>query len=200
MSAAEKAPATWSPSRSQSDRDPKRKRRKSTTAGRRAAAQGALAWNQSTLEVRRRGLERAHRREHPRRRACARCRLGGEKRRAPLERYLVEALGKEILRAGRHGRPLALLMVAVDELGTPDGSTGVPNARDHVLRQVAGRLRRWVPRDGTLARYGAEQFVIALPEHTLETARAIAERVREGAGDSSPAVGPRVTVSIGGAQ
>ena len=48
MSAAEKAPATWSRSRSQSDRDPKRKRRKSTTAGRRGSAQGALALNQST--------------------------------------------------------------------------------------------------------------------------------------------------------
>jgi diguanylate cyclase (GGDEF)-like protein len=117
-----------------------------------------------------------------------------------LERYLVEALDKEILRAGRLGRPLALLMVAVDELGTPDGSTSVPNARDHVLRQVASRLRRSVPRDGILARYGAERFVIVLPDHTLETARAIAECVREGAGDSSPPVGPRVTVSIGGAQ
>jgi diguanylate cyclase (GGDEF)-like protein len=118
------------------------------------------------------------------------------------ERYLVEALGKEIMRAERLGRPLALLMIEADDLDAIDASNG-PNARDHVLKEVADLLRPSVPRDGVLARHGDERFVIVLGERTLEMARTVAESLREAIASSSLVVGPRelrVTVSIGGTQ
>jgi two-component system cell cycle response regulator len=119
------------------------------------------------------------------------------------ERYLVEMLDKEILRARRRGSALALLMIEVDELGAIGGSNGPPNMGDHVLREVAGLLRHCVPRDGLLARRGDAAFVIVLPECTLESARAVAESVCEKVASSRLAVGPgglRATVCIGGVQ
>jgi two-component system cell cycle response regulator len=119
------------------------------------------------------------------------------------ERYLVEALDKEILRARRLERPLALLMIEIDELGAIDRSNGLPNARDHVLREVAGLVRHSVSRDGILARYGDEGFVIVLPDRTLETARAVAESLCQKVANMPFQVGPgelRATVCIGGVE
>lgn len=119
------------------------------------------------------------------------------------QRYLVEVLDKEILRAQRRGNALTVLMIEVDELGAIAGASGLPNAGDHVLRQVAGLLRPFVPREGTVARYGKERFVMVLPERTLETARAVAESLCEKVASSTLAVsshGLQATVCIGGAQ
>jgi two-component system, cell cycle response regulator len=119
------------------------------------------------------------------------------------ERYLVDALDNEILRPQRHGSPLALLMIEVDELAAINGSSGVPNAADHILREVASLLRHSVPREGTFARYGDARFVLVLPACTLETARAVAETVCEKVASSPLAIGSprlRATVCIGGAQ
>jgi diguanylate cyclase (GGDEF)-like protein len=119
-----------------------------------------------------------------------------------VRRYLVEALDKEMIRAKRHARPLPLLMIEVDQLDALDASNG-PNARDHLLTELSRLLRPFVPRDGVLGRHGDERFVIVLPEHTLEMARAVAESLRETIAGSSLVVGPReqrVTVSIGGTE
>jgi two-component system cell cycle response regulator len=119
------------------------------------------------------------------------------------ERYLVEALEKECLRAQRLRRSLALLMIEVDELGAIVDFSGLSNARDHVLSEVASRLRYSVPRDRILARYGDERFVMLLPECTLESARAVAESLSERVASSPLEFGPRglaVTVGIGGAE
>ena len=115
-----------------------------------------------------------------------------------VKRYLLEALDKEILRARRHERPLALLMIDVEELGTIDGSNG----SDDALREVAGILRRCVPRDGIVARDSEKRFVMVLPDHTLEKARAVGETVCEKVANSPLAVGPgelRASICIGGA-
>jgi two-component system cell cycle response regulator len=119
-----------------------------------------------------------------------------------VKRYLLEALDKEILRARRRDRPLALLMIEVDEIEAIKGSSGLPNA-DHVLREVAGILRPFVRRDWILARYGDQQFVLVLPEHPLGMARPIAERLREKVASSPLAVGGgelRATICIGCAE
>jgi diguanylate cyclase (GGDEF)-like protein len=116
-----------------------------------------------------------------------------------VRRYLLEALGNEILRARRHVRELALLMIEIDDLGATDR----PNASDHVVREVAGILRRSVARDEILARFGHRQFVLVLADRTLEKARDVAESLREKVASSLLAIGPeglKATVCIGGAQ
>jgi diguanylate cyclase (GGDEF)-like protein len=95
-------------------------------------------------------------------------------------------------------------LIEVDELGPIDGPNGLPNAEDHVLREVAGLLRRSVcASEEALARIRHERFVVVLPERTLESARAVGELLRERVANSPLAVGRRrlqATVCIGGAQ
>ena len=47
------------------------------------------------------------------------------------------------------------------------------------LRDLCGRVKAVVRPDELLARYGGEEFAVVLPEADQDTARAVAERIRE---------------------
>jgi diguanylate cyclase (GGDEF)-like protein len=94
------------------------------------------------------------------------------------KRYLYEALEREITRARRHDRPLALLLFDIDFFKRINDHYG-HLAGDYVLRELADAVKTRIRRDEVFARYGGEEFVIVLPETTLEGARALAESIRE---------------------
>ena len=115
-------------------------------------------------------------------------------------RYLSMSLAREIERANRFNRPLAVLMLDLDRFKEVNDTYG--HARgDAVLRELAARIAEQVREVDTLARYGGEEFVLVLPETTLDGATMLAERIcaavrRDPFGD--PDEQPlRVTVSIG---
>jgi diguanylate cyclase (GGDEF)-like protein len=86
-------------------------------------------------------------------------------------------LRTEMARAERHGTPLALLLLDVDHFKRYNDTYGHP-AGDDVLCTV-GRLMREAVREGDLAaRYGGEEFAVLLPATDVESALAIAERIR----------------------
>ncbi len=77
----------------------------------------------------------------------------------------------------RYQRPLALFMVDIDHFKAVNDRYG-HLVGDEVLRAVASRIRNGLRQVDILARYGGEEFVLLLPETDLETARALAERLR----------------------
>jgi diguanylate cyclase (GGDEF)-like protein len=92
-------------------------------------------------------------------------------------RYLTEFLDRELSRAHRYERPLALAMFDIDRFkGINDGFGHL--AGDTALRELAGLLKTSVRKDELLARYGGEEFAIALPETTGEQAVQACERLR----------------------
>lgn len=93
------------------------------------------------------------------------------------KRYLFEALEREMLRARRHERPLAVVMFDIDFFKRINDHYG-HLAGDHVLRELADIVRARIRRDEVFARYGGEEFVIILPETTLEGAVALADSIR----------------------
>lgn len=93
------------------------------------------------------------------------------------KRYLYEALEREITRARRHDRSLALLLFDIDYFKNINDQYG-HLAGDHVLRELADAVKLRIRRDEVFARYGGEEFVIVLPETTLEGAQALAESIR----------------------
>jgi diguanylate cyclase (GGDEF)-like protein len=93
------------------------------------------------------------------------------------KRYLYEALEREITRARRHDRPLAVLMFDIDYFKRINDHFG-HLAGDYVLRELADVVKARIRKDEVFARYGGEEFVIVLPETTLAGARALAEDLR----------------------
>ncbi len=91
-------------------------------------------------------------------------------------RYLTLALGHEIERATRFGRPLAVLMIDLDRFKQINDRHG-HQIGDAVLIELAARMRTEVREVDTLARYGGEEFVVVLPETDADGAARTAERL-----------------------
>lgn len=91
--------------------------------------------------------------------------------------YLMEALEREIRRAEREGRPLAVLVTDLDNFKLVNDRFGHPFG-DEVLREVARLLRETVRETDLIFRYGGDEFVLLFPE-TDGKAREVARRVRE---------------------
>ncbi|MCU1602864.1 MAG: diguanylate cyclase with sensor [Frankiales bacterium] len=116
-------------------------------------------------------------------------------------RYFTMTVAKEIERAARFSRPLALLMLDLDHFKGVNDSFGHQRG-DAVLIELAGRIRGEVRDVDTVARYGGEEIVVILPETDAEGAAQLAERIcvavrRRPFGE--PGVPPiHLTVSAGG--
>ena len=93
------------------------------------------------------------------------------------KRYLAEMLDREVTRARRHTRPLALLMLDIDFFKKVNDTHG-HLAGDYVLRELSKLIQGRVRREEIFARYGGEEFAILMPETTLDGAVSLAENVR----------------------
>jgi diguanylate cyclase (GGDEF)-like protein len=85
-------------------------------------------------------------------------------------------VGKEVERAVRFERPLALLLLDLDHFKLVNDVWGHPRG-DAVLVELATRVRAQVRDVDTLARYGGEEFVVVLPETGEAGAVQAAERI-----------------------
>lgn len=116
-------------------------------------------------------------------------------------RQFDSALAREHAHCRRTGAPLSLLMIDVDQFKRVNDDYGHAKG-DDCLRAVARALERGVTRATDLAaRYGGEEFACLLPNTDLESACAVAERIRaevEALGlNNAHAAAPHLTVSIG---
>jgi diguanylate cyclase (GGDEF)-like protein len=114
-------------------------------------------------------------------------------------RSLTEFLEREVERAARHRRPLAVLLVDIDHFKRVNDRYGHAGG-DAALRALADRFRQRTRKDELLARYGGEEFAVVLPETDLAGALDCAERFRRAAADEPvwfDQVVFSVTVSIG---
>ena len=117
----------------------------------------------------------------------------------PNKRFLLEFLDRELSRSIRHRRPLSVLMFDIDRFKAVNDDFG-HLCGDHVLRELAGRLRSVVRAEELLARYGGEEFAAVLPECTPEDALSVGERVRKLVEEQPfcfDGVSLQVTVSVG---
>ena len=96
---------------------------------------------------------------------------------AATKRALLEFLGRELLRAERHARPLSLVMLDIDHFKQVNDTHG-HLAGDQILQSLAARLLGEVRGEELLARYGGEEFAVVLPETNLDEAARFCERIR----------------------
>jgi diguanylate cyclase (GGDEF)-like protein len=76
------------------------------------------------------------------------------------------------------GGPVSVLIIDIDHFKRINDQHGHP-AGDEVLKVVAGTIGREVFEPGFFGRLGGEEFLIVLPDTSLQLARPLAERFRE---------------------
>lgn len=113
----------------------------------------------------------------------------------PNHRKFKQSLAEEAQVAKAQEQVFSLLLIDIDHFKRLNESEGL-EAGDRVLRELANLLRKTLPQQTLLARFGGEEFAALLPRCDLESASVTAEKVRH-AVETSPL---GVTVSIGCAQ
>lgn len=94
------------------------------------------------------------------------------------KRYLLETMDREIPRARRHERPLALVMFDIDKFKSINDTYG-HLAGDYVLREVARIAKVRLRPDDVVGRYGGEEFGLVLPETDEHGGVRVAEELRQ---------------------
>ena len=116
-------------------------------------------------------------------------------------RYLDNHLKLLFERATVRGRALSVCLTDIDRFKSINDTYG-HDAGDEVLKELAARIRSTVRGADLACRYGGEEFVVVMPDTTLDMATTIAERLR-GAIEGKPfRLGPsgqelNVTASLG---
>ena len=113
---------------------------------------------------------------------------------------IMTTLSSEVERAIRYDRQLSVAFVDVDHFKSVNDRHGHATG-DSVLRAVAQAIRSALRAADVVGRYGGEEFVVVLPETSIDDAATISEKLRSAvervivrSGDGSPV---SVTISVG---
>ncbi len=90
---------------------------------------------------------------------------------------ILEILHRELARAERQQKTLAVLMVDLDHFKQVNDTYG-HLAGDAVLREATRRMRSSVRRYDEIGRYGGEEFIVVAPGCDRPGAMSLAERIR----------------------
>jgi diguanylate cyclase (GGDEF)-like protein/PAS domain S-box-containing protein len=93
-------------------------------------------------------------------------------------RYLEETLDRELARAMREDYPVCIIMIDLDHFKRVNDTYG-HEAGDQVLKALAVTLSEECRRGDFACRYGGEEFVVVMPNITMDTAYERAENIRQ---------------------
>jgi len=114
-------------------------------------------------------------------------------------RGLEDALHVSLAQASRKGLHTSAIMVDIDHFKKVNDSFG-HEVGDHVIRQVADYLQRMTRASDVVARTGGEEYLLILPDTSLDAARSLAERIRVAVGERPLLVDNQripITISLG---
>jgi len=103
------------------------------------------------------------------------------------------------LSARRPGQALSLLMLDIDHFKTINDTFG-HQAGDHVLIEIASRVRRNLRGNDMVARWGGEEFIVLLRDCSLADALRLADDIRMAIAEVPFGVLGSLTVSVGAAE
>ena len=112
-------------------------------------------------------------------------------------RALTDILSHEIDRAVRYGSDLSMILCDVDRLKAINDGYG-HTAGDRALQAIADTLRDALRKADYLGRYGGDEFMLILPETSLDGARSLAEKIRSAVGERELSLpgGERIRLSL----
>lgn len=111
--------------------------------------------------------------------------------------YMNEILDLKLIEREKTSLPLCLMMLDIDHFKRVNDVFG-HQVGDKVLVNVVELITLYTRSSDYIGRYGGEEFIVVMPGIFLETAAAIAERIRENIQEFDfGVVGLKVTISIG---
>ena len=117
----------------------------------------------------------------------------------PNRRYVVERIQQEWAASTRSKRPIACIVIDVDQFKKINDSHG-HDVGDIVLRQTATALKSGLRTQDVISRMGGDEFMVICPDTDLPAAQVCAERMRKAVEALPIAAGTlqlRGSVSIG---
>ncbi|MGH9711201.1 MAG: diguanylate cyclase, partial [Candidatus Acidiferrales bacterium] len=111
-------------------------------------------------------------------------------------RFLMEALSAEWKRSTRASRPFSLVLMDLDRFKFVNDFYGHLEG-DVVLQRVGLILEQNCRRSDVVARYGGDEFVILMPETSVEQARQIAGKLRSWVASDPLLRDKNITASFG---
>jgi len=91
-------------------------------------------------------------------------------------RFAVQRLASEVARSERRGHPLTVLTLDLDDFKLINDKHGHP-AGDQVLQEFAAHLNRVIRGSDLAVRLGGDEFLVLLPECTLEQLQLVLNRL-----------------------
>ena len=114
-------------------------------------------------------------------------------------RFFHETLGREVTRALRYDRRLALIIFDIDDFKAINDRIGHLSG-DAVLARVAERAKSVVRASDIACRVGGDEFAVILPETTLEDAEQLYRRLQFAVSSRAASPADRIPVSAGVAE
>ncbi len=110
--------------------------------------------------------------------------------------FFIDATKRGIKVSMRDERPMSLMMIDIDHFKSVNDTFG-HDVGDMVLKAFATTINQRLRDSDIFARWGGEEFTVALPSTTLENAQHVAQEIRKNIQQSNfPEVG-QITCSIG---
>jgi diguanylate cyclase (GGDEF)-like protein/PAS domain S-box-containing protein len=95
-------------------------------------------------------------------------------------RYMEETLERELCRAERNKSSVGVIMLDIDHFKEYNDILGHAGG-DALLHELGGMLNKSIRGGDIVSRYGGEEFLVVLPDATLEITRKRAEELRQAA-------------------
>jgi two-component system cell cycle response regulator len=111
-------------------------------------------------------------------------------------RFFHETLAREVTRAQRYERSLALIVFDIDDFKAINDKVG-HLAGDAVLAQVAERVQSVVRGSDVACRVGGDEFAVILPESTLQDAEQLYRRLQFAVASRPAGAAERIHLSAG---
>jgi diguanylate cyclase (GGDEF)-like protein len=117
----------------------------------------------------------------------------------PNRRLLERIVNREFFLMRNYGHDTVIIMLDIDDFKNINDTYGHP-VGDSILMQLAEMLKNNVRESDTVARFGGEEFIILMPNTSMEEGYALAERIRKRIMEKSFIVGTielQITSSFG---